>query len=493
VNSFRLRLALLVGATAAGLLLAAGYLAWSLTNQFNLERLDRELIQLAKRNLERVEDSSHWTRLHGALAFVAGRDRPQTYALWVKNYQREVYRSPGWPAGIAPETLPVPTLYEGGVEIRTPPPPPRNTGLSPQNPGLPVKEAIFRIMTADGHTWRVAVTGNPYTTLVIAANLDEMNLDLRRLGRRFLLALPAVLVVVGLGAWWFAARALRPVAALTRAAEGITAEGLDRRIAAPAHDQEFVRLVTVFNAMLDRLEKSFHQARRFSADASHELKTPLALLQAELEQALRRAPEGSPEQQTCSSLLEDIHRLKAIIEKLLLLSLADSGRLVLERQPADLSAMAENVLEDGGALAPHLKLEPAIAPGVTVQADAVLLEQALQNLVGNAIKYNRPGGRIRVSLSSQDGQARLTVGNTGPGIPASDRGRLFERFYRVDPARTRDRASGTGLGLSLSREILRGHGGDLVLGPAAEDWTEFVATLPLAPAPGVPGQVKGEG
>lgn len=479
MNSFRLRLALLVGATTAALLLGAGYFAWKLTNQFNLDRLDRELVNLAKGNLERVSDASHWTRLDGALAFVSGRDRSPAFVLWVKNYDREAYRSKAWPAGIVPDALPVPELYAGGIRIANPPPPPRNTGLSPANPGLPVREARFDTLVADDHTWRVAVTGNPYTTLVLAANLDELNLDLQRLSRRFLLLLPVVLVVVGLGAWWFAGRALRPVAALTRAAEGITARGLDQRIAAPARDREFERLVTVFNAMLDRLEKSFHQARRFSADASHELKTPLALLQLELEQAMQRAGSGSAEQQTYSSLLDEIHRLKAILEKLLLLSLADSGRLALERTPTDLSAMVANLVEDSQALAPQIRVESELAAAVMVPADAVLLEQALQNLTGNALKYNRADGRIRIVVSRVDGRAHIVVGNTGPGIPAADRVRLFERFYRGDPARTRDRAAGVGLGLSLSREIFRAHGGDLVLGRSDAEWTEFVATVPL--------------
>ncbi|MEI6467803.1 MAG: ATP-binding protein, partial [Verrucomicrobiota bacterium] len=369
--------------------------------------------------------------------------------------------------------------YAGGLRITNPPPPPRNTGLSTTNPGLPIREAHFETLVADGHTWRVAVTGNPYSTLVLAANLDELNLDLQRLRRRFLLALPVVLVVVGLGAWWFASRALRPVTALTRAAEGITAHGLDQRIAAPARDREFERLVTVFNAMLDRLEKSFHQARRFSADASHELKTPLALLQLELEQAMQRAGSGSAEQQTYSSLLDEIHRLKAILEKLLLLSLADSGRLALERTPTDLSGMLANLVEDSMALAPQVQVESDIAAGVMVPADAVLLEQALQNLTGNALKYNRAEGRIRLTVTRSEGRACIVVGNTGPGIPAVDRARLFERFYRGDPARTHDRVAGVGLGLSLSREIFRAHGGDLVLGRSDAEWTEFVATVPL--------------
>ena len=488
MNSFRLRLALLVGFLTAALLLAAGFLAWELTTRFNVERLDHELHHLAKSNLDRVNDGSHWARLDAALAFVSGSDRPPTYVLWAKNNDRVQFRSARWPDAIAAAALAVPTTYEGGVTFDQPPRPPARGGLSPRNPALPIRETAYSTIAVNGSTWRVAVTGNPYTTLVLAANLAELNADLSRLRRRYLAALPLVLLVVGAGAWWLASRALRPVASLTQAAERITAAGLDQRIAAPTHDHEFQRLVTVFNAMLDRLEIGFHQARRFSADASHELKTPLALLQAELEQAVREAPSGSPQQQTYSSLLDDIHRLKAILEKLLLLSLADSGRLALERAPTDVGSILANVIEDCSALAPHVQFEHALPPNILAHVDAILFEQALQNLANNALKYNRPGGLVRVTLTPVDGFAVVTIGNTGHGISAADRPRVFERFYRGDPARHRDRASGVGLGLGLSREILRAHGGDLTLAPAVAsgDWTEFVATVPLAPPSSAP-------
>ena len=487
MNSFRLRLALHVGALTAALLPASGWLAWQLTARFNIERLDRELRHLTSGNLDRVNDGSHWERLDAALAFISGTDRPRAYALWVKNYDREEYRSPAWPREINPEALPMPTTYENGGAFTTPPPPPRRGGLSPTNRALPIKTTAFVTATARGSTWRLAVTGNPYTTLILAANLDELNADLSRLQRRLLFVLPLVLVVVGAGAWWLAARALRPVEALTAAAERVTARGLDQRLFLSGNDREFQRLAAVFNAMLDRLEKSFHQATRFSADASHELKTPLALLQAELEQALAAAPTGSSQQQSYTSLLDEVQRLKAITQKLLFLSLADSGRLELHREPTDLSQLIANVIEDATALAPGLAIEAAFAPGVRVLADAVLLEQALQNLAGNAIKYNRDGGRIRFALTIDAAHARatVTVSNTGPGIAPEDRPRIFERFFRGDRARTRHAGVSLGLGLSLSREILRAHGGDLTLAPAHDsgDWTEFLVTLPLAQAP----------
>ncbi|MBM3844349.1 MAG: HAMP domain-containing protein [Verrucomicrobia bacterium] len=479
MTSFRVRLALLVGGTTAALLLGAGLVAWNFASGFNLERLDRELHELARRNLVRVPGPGNWGRLDAALSLLGHGEGPPAYVIWARTYQRDEYRSPGWPADLDPASLPVPAAYEGGITLSEPPPPPRKSGLSAQNPSLPIRQTAFRTVSAGGSTWRLAVTGNPYTTLVLGVRLEESTRDLDRLRDRYLAAVPAVLLLVGLGAWWLATRALRPVAALTEAAESITAQGLSQRIAAPAHDREFGRLVTVFNAMLDRLERSFQQARRFSADASHELKTPLALLQAEVEQGLRAEPPGSPAQQTYRSLLEEIHRLKSILDKLLLLSLADSGHLRVERTPLDLSRLVEGLAEDTEEMHPEFPLARSLAPGVSVAADATLLEQALRNLLGNAAKFNRPQGNIRLELLAAGTEALLRIGNSGPGIPKDDLPRLFERFYRGDPARRRDRPGGAGLGLSLAREILRAHGGEVRLLRSEPDWTEFEARLPL--------------
>ena len=274
-----------------------------------------------------------------------------------------------------------------------------------------------------------------------------------------------------------ARRALNPVTSLTRIAESVTAQGLNRRIPAMTRDQEFNRLVTVFNEMLNRLEESFQQATRFSADASHELKTPLARLQVELEQALENAPSGSPQQEVYSSLLDEISRLKAIVQKLLLLSLVDAGRLQLQLEPVNLSAILANVIEDCQAQAPTLKIESQISPSIQVNADPDLLEQAMQNLANNAVKYNKDGGVVQFELQSEADHALIRVANTGLQIPPADRDRIFERFYRADPARS-GRVEGTGLGLSLAREIIRAHGGDLSLEASDDGFTRFVLNLP---------------
>jgi len=289
--------------------------------------------------------------------------------------------------------------------------------------------------------------------------------------------LAVVLLLVAGSSWLVAKRALRPVAMLTQTVEQVTAQGLDQRIPTMTHEQEFNRLVTVFNEMLARLETSFQQATRFSADASHELKTPLARLQMELEQALENAPSDSPQQEIYSSLLDEISRLKAIVQKLLLLSLADAGHLQLQLQPVDLSAMLTNVVEDCQAQTEALKIESLISPGIQVNADADLLEQALQNLASNAVKYNHDGGVVQFELQLEADHVLIRVANTGSQIPTADRDRIFERFYRADPARS-GRVEGTGLGLSLAREIVRAHGGDLSLETSDDDFTRFAINLP---------------
>ncbi|MBU0609024.1 MAG: two-component sensor histidine kinase, partial [Armatimonadetes bacterium] len=263
---------------------------------------------------------------------------------------------------------------------------------------------------------------------------------------------------------------------LADTAEAITAVSLDRRLAATGVETELLRLVTVFNEMLDRLERSFRQAVRFSADAAHELQTPLTILQGELEQALQTGTEA--DQELLARLLEEAQRLKAIVRKLLLLSRVDSGAMQPALHPVNLSQAAEGLREDAETLAPGLAVTASLAPDVWVMADADLLQQVLANLISNAIKYNRPDGSIDLRLAVDGPQARLSVRNTGPAIPPEDRELVFDRFYRADPARSRG-VDGLGLGLSLAREIARLHGGDIIIASSDAKATLFVLTLPL--------------
>lgn len=475
--SFRFRFALLAGLVSTALLLVSGAVLWRLTRDFALDRLDREIRNLGQANLERVVGPSHWARLENAFGFVAGEERAPGYVIWARGADRAVYRSVAWPAGLDPERF---STFESGVAaMDAPPPPRRDRPISRENPALPLRVPRFFTVEVEGRAWRIGLMGNPYVTLALGADLAEFEAGLTRLRRAFTATLAGALLLVVGGAWLLARSAFRPVERLTEAVEGITARGLDQRILPPVDDPEFRRLAAGFNAMLDRLERSFHQATRFSADASHELKTPLSLLQGALEHTIEATPAGSPTQAACASMLEDVQRLKAIVQKLLILSLADAGRLSLHRVRLALKPLLRNVVEDLRAQAPDITVKFEVEADAWVLADADLLEQTFQNLAANALKYNRPGGRIELAVKTTEDRVLVEVGNTGAGIPAADQVHIFKRFYRGAKARA-DRGAGAGLGLALAREIVRAHEGELLLCESVADWTVFRVSLPLA-------------
>jgi signal transduction histidine kinase len=332
-------------------------------------------------------------------------------------------------------------------------------------------------MTVETSTvnWRAGVFCTEEITLVAAMDMDAFNAEVNRFRTAFMIAVPVGLILLGLLGWFLAGHAMKPVAAIADTVAGITAKGLDKRIPMISNDIELERLVTVSNNMLDRLEKSYHQAVRFSADAAHELQTPLTILQGELDNAIQSSEDGSDEQQRYSMLLDELRNLKAVVQKLLLLAHADEGRLNVQHQPVDLSELATNAAEDIELMAPHLDIELDIAPDIVVSGDPALLNQTIRNMTSNAAKYAKAHGRAVFALKRDDGNVHFTLSNTAFPIPEEDRPLLFDRFHRVDKART---TAGSGLGLSLAREIARAHGGDLVLDPCVEEMVSFTLTLP---------------
>jgi two-component system, OmpR family, heavy metal sensor histidine kinase CusS len=349
----------------------------------------------------------------------------------------------------------------------------RTDNLPPQ-----IKKPCFATIKTQSGVWRTGIMGSERVTIIVGINMAGFYEDAHRYRNAFLSIVPIALLLLAGGGWLIAQRALQPVALITRTAEKITARALDQRIPLSNADSELSRLVEVINGMLDRLEKSFGQALRFSADAAHELQTPLTILQGELDDAIQHAKAGSEEQQRYSGLLEEVQRLKTIVQKLLILARADAGRLELRLEPVDLSAMIESAAEDAGAIASHLQIEKKIVPGVIIDADSDLMAQVLRNLTSNAVKYNQKNGLLRFQLSTHDNQAVFTISNTCVPISARDREKIFNRFYRVDQSRSKT-ISGAGLGLSLAREIVYAHHGDLVLDSASGNVVSFKMSLPL--------------
>jgi signal transduction histidine kinase len=337
-------------------------------------------------------------------------------------------------------------------------------------------------ITVDGQTWRIGLASTERGRVAVAVNQRVMDSDLRSIRNAFLLALPFALALIGMGSWFFSGRAMGPVNKLTAATQRVTADDLSRRIPVQGEDQEFAELIQVFNRMLERLERSFQQAQRFSADAAHELKTPLAIVQGQLERAMAQAGDGSPLQSSLSSVLDEVRRLSTISRKLLILSQADAGRLRVHTEPFDMSAALQDLLEDTRMLAPHLLVSGEIQPGLWVRGDASLLRQVLHNLISNAIKYNAHSaehpGWIRINTARWAKQLEVVVSNASDGIAVSDRDRIFQRFYRVDSAHSRA-VEGVGLGLSVSREIARAHGGDLTLKADRQREVQFSLLMPF--------------
>ena len=484
--SFRLQIALLSALLTSALLAACGYVFWQVNEQIHIHRMDRELRSLGSANLDRAFGRDHWMRLETALDSMGG-SQSERYILLVRDINGGlIHQSKLWPASITPELLPV--LARDATEPaevldpasrlhRAPPPARPGEPISRDNPPLPHKAARFVTVNGDGHDWRVGVMGNPYLTVAIGVDLAGVEAGMGELQHALGFGLPLLLLGVAAGGWWLAGLALKPVHLLTQAAETIHAHGLDQRLDSKGHAREFQRLIDVFNAMLGRLEKSFHQANRFTADAAHELRTPLTILQGEMEQSLQHTESGSSEQRRLVSLIDEVQHLKAIVEKLLLLSQADAGKLPLDLQPVNVSEMLHEVIADVEILADGLRIDQDIEPDCIVHADPVLLHQLVQNLSSNALRYNQTDGHIRFALGRSGSHLVLVVANTGPMIPEPDREKIFERFHRADASR--NRSEGIGLGLAIAREIARAHGGDLVLCKAGPGETAFQLSLPL--------------
>ena len=340
--------------------------------------------------------------------------------------------------------------------------------------------------------WRVlSVSENGYT-IRVARGFAEVEATVADVRGAYLHALPVLLLLVGGGAWWVVRAALRPVQEISAAARRITAEHLDERLPLPARRDELGQLTAILNDMLERLERGHTQAVRFTADASHELKTPLALIAAGLEELLRRRDLAPEVIATLGSLLEDNRRLDAVCQDLLVLARADAGRLELDRQPHDLRALTEAAMEDARILGEDraLAFDLALPAHAGEFVDARYFTRILLNLLSNAVKYNRHGGTVRVRLAAENDAWIFTLENSGPGIAPAHREKLFRRFFRTDNSAA---APGHGLGLSLSRELARAHGGDLVFAGSDAEWTTFRLTLPrttfepdVSPAAAIP-------
>lgn len=354
--------------------------------------------------------------------------------------------------------------------------------MSPNLSAPVLKDDIdsFHTRTVEGRAVRIGVFHDRELTLHVGADLK----DIEQLGweivRSLVVVIPVVLLLIAIGSWWLGSVALTPIESIRRAAERITAERLDERIPSQGPHDEIGGLIDVLNATFERLQGSFEQAARFSADASHQLKTPIAILRAGIDEILDQPQVAGEQRQQMEDLLQQTRRLTSVAENLLLLSRADTGRLALRENEFDLRKLLSGSVEDARILGAgkNLQVETDLPEAMPVTGDREMIALTLQNLIENAVKYNRPGGKIVVSASKIEEGVQICVGNTGRSIPPERAPHVFERFYR---ARGDEQTPGHGLGLSIARELARAHGGDLTLLESREDWTEFCLRFGRAP------------
>jgi signal transduction histidine kinase len=291
------------------------------------------------------------------------------------------------------------------------------------------------------------------------------------------------------GAWWLAGSAVRPVWEITEQATRVEAGTLNRRIVAHAETDEYRGLVAVLNRMLERLDESFRNQRRLTADVSHELRTPLTALRGEIEVALRAERASRDYQRVLHSALEEIERLTEMSDDLLLITRIDAGLVEAQREPTCMNDIVERALASLEARVREcgLRVERRLAgDGATASLDPGLVEHVVHQLLDNAVKFTPAEGRILIATTPLDdsGGVRLSVEDSGPGVAPASLAHIFEPFYRADEARSR--GSGTGLGLAMVAAIVRLHGGTIrVTNVATGLGARFDVDFPAAhPAPG---------
>ncbi len=348
-------------------------------------------------------------------------------------------------------------------------------------------------------TFPVAQHGQMVNVLQVGMSLEGLYMARQHFLWTLAALVPLALVLAGTGGWLLARRALRPVDQMTMTTRRIEAEHLAQRLEGAEVDDELGRLARTLNEMLARLEAAFAQVRRFSADASHELKTPLTVLRGEIEVALRNPRDSAEYQRVLTSVLEEVESMTLLVDDLLLLARADAGALRWDVTPVELDRLVEEVAKEGEILGRGKQVQVKIQElePLVVQGDGPRLKQLLRNLVDNGVKYTPSGGQVMLALRAVRGEvqpdlnskfdirhskspdwAEIEVRDTGIGIPSEALPRIFERFYRVDPARSRE-TGGAGLGLCIAKTIAEAHGGRIEVQSGPGAGSTFTLLLPL--------------
>jgi len=331
------------------------------------------------------------------------------------------------------------------------------------------------------YSQRIVVNGKPYTVQV-AAVMNEAYEALERFRLILLLATPLLLIVASAGGYWLSTRALAPVDGISRAAQRISIENLNERLNVPQTGDQLQRLSETLNAMLARLASSVLRMKQFTADASHELRAPVSLIRTTAEVAAQKRDRPAAEYlQALDEILEESERTSQVVDSLMLLARADSGKETLEPAVADLCAILRGAVEQGGKLVRNhgLNFLAQVPDGpIWIEADAEALRRALLILIDNAAKYTPPGGSVTVRFEARNGLGVASVADTGIGISKEDVAHIFDRFWRADKARSRE-LGGAGLGLSIAKWIVETHRGSIDVESDPGKGSTFYIRVPL--------------
>ena len=482
LDSVRVRLTLWYSTVLAAVLLVLALASYFLFARSTAHRMDADLAQLADAFLVTFQDElTDQTNTQG----VAGAARQSILEHRFRDHLFAVVDRSGALVAATPESPAAGQNKDASQALSS------NVLASFANAAKDGEGGTFQTIQVAGGHYRGFVrgfhaNGQPFALLVLRSLRSQQEM-LAGIRGTFAWVIPLAILLAASGGYFLARKSLEPVAAMSEQAGHIGSSNLHERLHIRNERDELGRLAKSFNDLLDRLDQSFERQRRFIADASHELRTPVAILRGEAEVALsapaRRAEEY---RESLAILQQEARRLANIVEDLFTLTRADSGQYAISPGNFFLEEMVNDSVHSIRAL--------AIAKGIALTADATgelpirgdetLLRRMLLNLLDNAIKYTPQGGKVAVACRRQESEYALSVFDTGAGIPAELQPRIFERFFRADKARARaNPEGGAGLGLAIARWVAEAHDGRLELTRSDESGSTFTVFLPAAPVP----------
>jgi two-component system, OmpR family, sensor kinase len=463
--SLRLRLTLLYTTLLGGVLLIFGALVYGLVSVTLLDQVDSTLTQATNQLIARLRVNSFNQFDPRSVANFQPTEN-LLFQIWGNDNKLQVARPPAWQISLDP----------GGQHAG------RTIFDSTESGGVHLRVLSVPVKTERGEAGVIQV----------ALNLGLIDVILRTLATVLILLTILSMFLSWLAAWLITGQALAPLVTVTQVATQITrADDLSRRIPlSGSSDDEVGLLIQSFNQTLERLEQLFNSQRRFLADVSHELRTPLTVIKGNV--GLMRQ-QGIADEESMDSIEAEVDRLTRMVGDLLLLAQAESGRLPLDHSKVELDTVFLEVFQQMRLLAgERLQVKLAEIDQIMVIGDRDRLKQVLLNLVGNAIQYTPQGGQVNLALRKVADKAQIIVTDTGPGIPSQDLPHIFERFYRGEKSRKRNKTTGFGLGLSIAYWIVRGHGGTIEVNSVEGKGTTFCVWLPLngQVAPSLPTETK---